>query len=93
VGHTVGSVLRGGPWPPPAERKVSSYLDVSLRPVVRRVNVPNSEEDVPPMKLPAASYGESQVDIQVHLAHGPRRLQAQQILIECGVLHGRPPLG
>jgi hypothetical protein len=102
VGHTVGSVLRGGPWPPPAERKASSYPRDSLRPVVSRVNVANSvansevansEEDVPPMKLPAASYEESQVDIQVHMAHGPRRLQAQQILIECGVLHGRPLLG
>ena len=34
-------------------------------------------------------------DIQVHAAHRPRRLQAQQVLIECGVLHGdllvRPP--
>ena len=98
MGHTVGSVLRGGPWPPPAERKASSYPRDSLRPVVSRVNVANSEvanseEDVPPMKLLAASYEESQVDIQVHMAHGPRRLQAQQILIECGVLRGRPLLG
>lgn len=28
-------------------------------------------------------------DIQVHAAHGPRRLQHQQVLIERGVLHGR----
>lgn len=29
------------------------------------------------------------VDVQVHVAHGPGRLQAQQVLIECGVVHGR----
>lgn len=33
------------------------------------------------------------MDVQVHAAHGPRRLQAQQVLIERGVVHGRPLLG
>ena len=32
-------------------------------------------------------------DIQVHAAHGPRRLQAQHVLIARGVVQGRPLLG
>ena len=33
------------------------------------------------------------LNVQVHAAHGPRRLQAQQVLIQRSVLHGRSLLG
>ena len=33
------------------------------------------------------------LDVQGHAAHGPWQLQAQQVLIERGVLHGRSLLG
>jgi len=33
------------------------------------------------------------LDIEIHLLHGPRGLQAQQVLVQSRIAHGPPPFG